>query len=165
MSIHITTESPNKYSHKAIFSKMVKFDVLRGFSNFQNWIFCHFWFSHKFFFELQTNFCFPQKISRLLVVSQIQQKSWTLWGGGGTTLFPPENQKSDFASIIVKRKVFRFKFCWKKSRLGFCPQKVTKLCSKFFLGNFSKKRVFFLFWSLNLEQTKNLIKNRLRYVF
>ena len=68
--------SLKRCSHKTIFSKMLKFDPFGGFSNFQK----------KFFFELQTYFCFPKKIFRLM--SQIQPKYWTLFGG--------QNQKVRF---------------------------------------------------------------------
>ena len=80
--------------------------------------FCHFWFSIKkiVFFELQTYFCFPHKISRL--VSQIQQQFETLfffffWGGGGekTPLFtPPKNLKVRFRQHC--RKMRKWKKEW-----------------------------------------------------
>ena len=87
------------------FLKMLKFDPFLGFPNFQNQFFLSFLVFHqkKIFFVLQTYFCFPKKISRL--VSQIQPKFLTLFffffggGGGGEKrhLFsPPKNPKVRF---------------------------------------------------------------------
>ena len=115
MAIYITTESPNRYSHKAIFSKMLKFDLFGEFLNFQNWIFLSFLVFHQkqFFFELQIYFCFPPKISRLTNTEKILD---FFGGGGGKRHYlppppPPKKykiQKSGFANIVVKWEHFFF---------------------------------------------------------
>jgi hypothetical protein len=63
MSGYITAESPKQISHKAIFSKKLKFDPLGGFSNFQNGIFLPFLVSHpKKTFSIKVYFCFQKNI-------------------------------------------------------------------------------------------------------
>ena len=59
MKNYITTESPNRYFHKAIFSKIPNWGVLRDFENFNYILFCHFWFF--LFFP-------PQKSSKKIIV-------------------------------------------------------------------------------------------------
>ena len=118
----VQTDTPTK-----LFSqKCSNLTFLWGFQIFKIEFFVIFGFPSKNnFFELQTYFCFLQKISRL-VSSQIQQKFWTLFffflGGGGwknASIYPPPKkkkkiQKSDFANIVVK-----------------CPTKTTNISQMF----------------------------------
>ena len=108
MTNRIATKSPSKFSHKAIFSKCSKLTHFWDFQIFKTFFFLSFLVSYQknFFFVLQTYFCFSKKIYTF--VSQMQPKFWTLFGGGvknGHYFPPPQKiQKSDFASIVVKRK-------------------------------------------------------------
>jgi hypothetical protein len=89
---------------KRRFSKLLKIGLFWPFSNFKPKYFCNFCFLTKqFFFPVQTNFCFSKK--NYSFISQIQPKCWTHFGGP-YDLIPPQkkNEKSDFASIVVKRK-------------------------------------------------------------
>ena len=89
----VQTHTPTK-----LFSKKCSNLTFWGFSNFQNWIFCHFWFLIKniFFLNYKRTFVSP---------------NFGLFGrrGGGwknAIIYPPTSKKipkSDFANIVVKR--------------------------------------------------------------
>jgi hypothetical protein len=66
---------------------------------------------------------------------------------------------------IFVTNTIRFKFCWKKSRLGKCHQKVTKSFSKKKLIKIRQKRGYLLKKNLICSSVNSLIKNRTRYVF
>ena len=94
MTNYIATESPNRCSHMAISSKMLKFNPLGGFSNFQNRIFLSFvvLYQKNVFFEL----LFPPKI--FLGQCQKYSQNAGLFSGRvkNAIIPPPENKKVRF---------------------------------------------------------------------
>ena len=104
MTIYITTESPNRYSHKAIFSKI---PFWGDFQIFKIEFFCHFWFSikTKFFLNYKLTFVFPKKFLHYSITNTTG--NFFFGGEGGSKIFKTHCFRVTGSNIlVVKNTVF-----------------------------------------------------------